>query len=154
MARQVQRLSARAAATLTKAGRHADGGGLYLNVTESGAKSWVFMWKVAGKRREIGLGPLRDVPLGRERELCRGDPPESWDVEQSFFRPTCISGSPHCRQRSQTWPELTEGRAESGINLLLCRSSLSACCAWTLRGTCAGSTRLRSSAICSAAWGS
>ncbi len=56
MARQVQRLSARTAATLTKAGRHADGGGLYLNVTESGAKSWVFMWKVAGRRREIGLG--------------------------------------------------------------------------------------------------
>jgi integrase len=70
MARQVQRLSARTATTLTRPGRHSDGGGLYLNVTESGAKSWLFMWKVAGKRREIGLGPLRDVPLGRARELA------------------------------------------------------------------------------------
>ena len=25
-------------------GRHSDGGGLYLNVSPSGSKSWVFMW--------------------------------------------------------------------------------------------------------------
>jgi integrase len=28
----------------------------------------VFMWKVAGKRREMGLGSLRDVPLAKARE--------------------------------------------------------------------------------------
>ena len=31
----------RTTSTLTKPGRHSDGSGLYLNVTESGAKSWV-----------------------------------------------------------------------------------------------------------------
>jgi integrase len=70
MPRQVQRLNARSVVTLTRPGRHSDGGGLYLNVTESGARSWVFMWKIAGRRREIGLGPLRDVPLAKARELA------------------------------------------------------------------------------------
>ena len=28
----------------------------------------MFMWKVAGKRREMGLGSLRDVPLAKARE--------------------------------------------------------------------------------------
>lgn len=67
---QANKLSARAVATLAKPGRHSDGGGLYLNVTATGARSWIFMWKVAGKRREMGLGPARDVPLSRARELA------------------------------------------------------------------------------------
>ena len=70
MAKEVRKLSARGAATITKPGRHSDGGGLYLNVTETGARSWVFMWKVAGRRREMGLGSARDVPLARARELA------------------------------------------------------------------------------------
>ncbi|MBM1175030.1 tyrosine-type recombinase/integrase [Microvirga arabica] len=68
MARQLHTLSARTVATLTKPGRHSDGGGLYLNITASGARSWVFMWKADGKRREMGLGPLRDVALAKARE--------------------------------------------------------------------------------------
>jgi integrase len=68
MARQVNRLNARAVATLAKPGRHADGGGLYLNVTPSGARSWLFMWKAAGRRREIGLGSARDVTLAEARD--------------------------------------------------------------------------------------
>ncbi|MGF9760635.1 integrase arm-type DNA-binding domain-containing protein [Microvirga sp. 0TCS3.31] len=68
MARQLHTLSARTVATLTKPGRHSDGGGLYLNITASGARSWVFMWKTDGKRREMGLGALRDVPLAKARE--------------------------------------------------------------------------------------
>lgn len=63
-------LSARAVATLTAPGRHADGGNLYLNVTPTGARSWVFMWTRAGRQREMGLGPLRDVSLAEARELA------------------------------------------------------------------------------------
>jgi integrase len=57
-----------------KAGRHSDGGGLYLNVTPTGSKSWVFMWVVGGKRREMGLGPYPAVSLAaarRKAEECR-----------------------------------------------------------------------------------
>src|SRR5215217_7501753 len=68
MGKELHKLSARAVATLSKPGRHSDGGGLYLNVTNSGARSWVFMWKVAGRRREIGLGSLRDIPLAKARD--------------------------------------------------------------------------------------
>jgi integrase len=42
--------------TLTKAGIYGDGDGLYLRVQPSGRRSWVFIWKRFGTRREIGLG--------------------------------------------------------------------------------------------------
>src|SRR5271163_3592555 len=70
MGREVRKLSARGAATLPTPGRHSDGAGLYLNVTDTGARSWLFMWKVAGRRREMGLGSARDVLLARARELA------------------------------------------------------------------------------------
>ena len=70
MARQVDKLTARKVDTVKAPGRHSDGGGLYLNVTESGAKSWLFMFKKAGRRREMGLGSVRDVPLARARTLA------------------------------------------------------------------------------------
>ena len=53
-----------------KAGRHADGGGLYLAVNENGAKSWVFLWKRHGKRHARGLGPVDTVSLVEARELA------------------------------------------------------------------------------------
>ncbi|QRM27376.1 site-specific integrase [Microvirga sp. VF16] len=68
MSKQLHKLSAREVATLTKPGRHSDGGGLYLSISPSRARSWVFMWKVKGKRREMGLGSLRDVPLAKARQ--------------------------------------------------------------------------------------
>ena len=70
MGKEVRKLSARSAATVTEPGRHSDGGGLYLNVTETGARSWLFMWKVAGRRREMGLGSARAVTLARAREIA------------------------------------------------------------------------------------
>ena len=63
MARKVKRLSARSTVTIGKPGRHADGDGLYLVVDRSGAKRWVFMFRWAGKLKEMGLGGLSSVPL-------------------------------------------------------------------------------------------
>lgn len=40
-----------------KPGRHADGGGLHLLVKDSGARSWVYRFMLAGKTRDVGLGP-------------------------------------------------------------------------------------------------
>lgn len=39
-----------------KPGRHADGGGLYLLVKQSGARSWVYRFMLRGKSRDVGLG--------------------------------------------------------------------------------------------------
>jgi integrase len=44
-----------------------DGGGLYLRVSASGAKSWVFRYQLDGKRRDMGLGPYPDVSLAEAR---------------------------------------------------------------------------------------
>ncbi len=43
----------------TKApGMYADGGGLYLRLTEEGTKNWVLRYMLAGRPRWMGLGPL------------------------------------------------------------------------------------------------
>lgn len=55
-------------------GRHADGGGLYVLVKPSGARSWLYRATVAGKVRDIGLGPAAGaeaVSLADARELAR-----------------------------------------------------------------------------------
>ncbi len=70
MAQQHHRLNARTVETIKTPGRHADGGNLYLNVTASGARSWVFMFTRDGRQREMGLGPLRDVSLAKARVIA------------------------------------------------------------------------------------
>jgi integrase len=69
MARTLNRLKAKQVETLGP-GRHADGGGLYLDRDEQGRSRWIFLWSRNGKRREMGLGPAgRDgVPLAEARE--------------------------------------------------------------------------------------
>src|SRR6516225_11596457 len=71
MAREINRLNARAVATITAHGRHADGGGLYLSISPNGGRRWVFLYRWHGKPTEIGLGSARDVTLARARELRR-----------------------------------------------------------------------------------
>ncbi|MCD1644797.1 tyrosine-type recombinase/integrase [Aurantimonas coralicida] len=72
MARALHRLTDTAAKSdRLKPGRHADGGGLYLNVSKTGAKSWLFMWAVGGgKRREMGLGSYPAVSLAKARKTA------------------------------------------------------------------------------------
>jgi integrase len=66
------RLTARAVIAAKKLGLHADGGGLYLQVTksETGAvrRSWVFRFTAPDqRRREMGLGRLDRVSLAQAR---------------------------------------------------------------------------------------
>lgn len=70
MARAVNRLSAKKVQALAEVGRHADGGGLYLFVDAAGSKRWVLLYRMAGRRREMGLGPAGSVSLSRARELA------------------------------------------------------------------------------------
>lgn len=76
MARVIGKLTARTVQTLSKPGRHSDGGGLYLSISTDGRRRWVFFYKLSGRQREMGLGPVGDVPLTRARDLaaeCRRD---------------------------------------------------------------------------------
>lgn len=73
MARKVNRLNARIVSTLSKPGRHADGGGLYLSISEDGKllrRRWVFLYRRHGKLREMGLGSASTVKLAQARELA------------------------------------------------------------------------------------
>ena len=45
--------------------------GLGLNVNTGGSRSWVFRARVAGVRRDMGLGGYPDVTLAQARELAR-----------------------------------------------------------------------------------
>src|SRR5829696_3032362 len=84
MARQVNRLSARSAATVTKPGRHADGNGLYLMVDPSGAKRWLFLFRWGGKLKETGLGGLSTVSLGDAPGQGRGGAPAPREWEEPY----------------------------------------------------------------------
>src|ERR1700750_1085536 len=70
MARKINRLNARSVATIAEDGRHADGGGLYLSISPTGGRRWVFLFRWHGKPTEIGFGSARDVTLARARELA------------------------------------------------------------------------------------
>lgn len=52
-------------------GMHADGGGLYLQVTASGGRSWIFRYMLKGRAREMGLGPFQLVSLAEARLLAQ-----------------------------------------------------------------------------------
>lgn len=52
-------------------GRYADGGGLYLVVTPTGTRNWMFRYRergAGGKRHELGLGGYPDVTLAVARD--------------------------------------------------------------------------------------
>lgn len=53
--------------------------GLQLQVTPTGARSWLLRVMVKGKRRELGLGPYPDVPLAQARDRARGIRQKIWE---------------------------------------------------------------------------
>ena len=55
---------------LTTPGNYADGGGLLLQVSASGARSWIYRYMLNGRERYMGLGPLHSVTLDEARELA------------------------------------------------------------------------------------
>ena len=59
MARIINRLNPLKVKALDTPGLHADGNGLYLSVTKTGAKSWALIYRWRNKRVELGLGPVR-----------------------------------------------------------------------------------------------
>ena len=58
MARTTNRLTALKVEKTKAHGMYADGGGLYLRVTEEATKNWVLRYMLAGKPRWMGLGPV------------------------------------------------------------------------------------------------
>ena len=73
MPKKAKELSAIEVKRLSKQGRYPVGGvaGLLMQVTATGAKSWVLRVMVGTRRRDLGLGGYPDVPLVSAREKAR-----------------------------------------------------------------------------------
>lgn len=73
MPKVAKELSAAQVQRLTKPGLHAVGGvaGLLLQVSATGARSWILRVKVGTKRRDLGLGGFPTVGLAQARERAR-----------------------------------------------------------------------------------
>ena len=71
MASLINKLSAILVSKLDKPGYHGDGGGLWLQVSPTKSKSWIFRFTFAGKPREMGLGSLNTVDMATARGKAR-----------------------------------------------------------------------------------
>lgn len=83
MARGINKLSDRAVREQKQPGYYGDGGGLWLQVSRTGTKSWVFRYARQGRTHDLGLGSYLNVGLKLAREkaaemratLGRGEDP-------------------------------------------------------------------------------
>ena len=70
MARVTYRLTAIEVEALKRRGLYPDGDGLYLRITGTGTKSWIYRYSIDGRLRDMGLGPLASVSLAKARKLA------------------------------------------------------------------------------------
>ncbi|MBV9373569.1 MAG: DUF4102 domain-containing protein, partial [Alphaproteobacteria bacterium] len=91
MTGRLNRLSAVQVRGIDRKGMYHDGGGLYLQVSGAGAKSWIYRFMLDGRPREMGLGPVDVISLAEARKRaieCRRmrldgiDPIEARRAEQ------------------------------------------------------------------------
>lgn len=74
MAREIEKLSALTIKHAKARGLLSDGGGLYLQISATGAKSWIYRYMRRGTPRTMGLGSLNTIGLADARtkaEECR-----------------------------------------------------------------------------------
>jgi integrase len=71
MARLIHKLTALEVTKVTKPGLYGDGGGLWLQVSPSGSKSWVFRFTIKSKQLVMGLGAVHTVGLSEARARAK-----------------------------------------------------------------------------------
>jgi integrase len=69
--RQGNKLTALKVSKLKAPGRYGDGHGLWLQISETGTKAWLFRYMRNGRARHMGLGPLHTVNLAEARARAR-----------------------------------------------------------------------------------
>ena len=68
--RALNRLSPTKFAKLRETGRHCDGGGLHLQITDDGTRSWIFRFQLNGRTRDMGLGSAAIIGLADARNFA------------------------------------------------------------------------------------
>src|SRR4051812_5431950 len=71
MARSGNKLSHRQIINIKRKGFHADGHNLYLKVTETGTRSFVFRYQKGDKTTDVGLGAIHTTSLAEARDIAR-----------------------------------------------------------------------------------
>jgi hypothetical protein len=71
MASRINKLSGVVLSRLLKRGFYGDGGGLWLQVSATTARSWVFRYAFHGKRHQMGLGSINTIDLATARLKAR-----------------------------------------------------------------------------------
>jgi len=71
MGRELNKLTAATVRSINERGAYADGGGLYLQVSKWGTKSWIYRYQMDGKRTDMGLGSIDDYSLAQARVRAR-----------------------------------------------------------------------------------
>ena len=71
MAREIHRLSALAVNRASEPRYYPDGDGLYLQVSSTGTKSWIYRYSNGGRSREMGLGSLAALSLSDARARAK-----------------------------------------------------------------------------------
>ena len=84
-----------------------DGGGLYLQVSAGGGKSWILRYSMAGKRREMGLGPYPAVSLAAARKSAA----ESRSLVKAGQDPIAARDAERARQRLEEARGITFDKA-------------------------------------------
>jgi integrase len=64
----MSKLSVAKIAKLTERGAYGDGGNLWLQISAYDTKAWIFRYMVAGRARNMGLGPYPEVTLKEARD--------------------------------------------------------------------------------------
>jgi integrase len=95
-----------------------DGRGLYLVVQPSGAKSWAYRYRVAGKSRKLTLGTFPTIDVAKARSLCSaaalktkagGDPARehrsALAADDSFERVARLFVERYARPKNRTWQQ-------------------------------------------------
>ncbi len=65
--KQLHRLNSLRISRETAPGYYPDGGGLYLQISATGARSWIFRYMLERRSRWMGLGPLSAISLAEAR---------------------------------------------------------------------------------------
>jgi integrase len=111
MARPIKRLSALLVAKLKEPGYYADGGNLYLQISASGSKSWIFRYRFGDRQKEMGLGSLNAKTLAQARDAaaeCRTGLAEKVRIDPLAARQEARSAAAALRTKQRAVPTFDE----------------------------------------------
>ena len=103
MARQIGRLTALAVSRAKAAGMYADGGGLYLQVTAAGVRTWIYRFTLQGRTRDMGLGSLSAVTLSEARTRAL----EARRLKSAGIDPIGARDGQRATERAETAKQIT-----------------------------------------------